>query len=298
MIPESRHHSKAHISVGPDLQQPLESLSRLRGMVAKKIADRGNMNLGAQLNEVASTLVDMLEMILDAHPQETKGIGQKITIEPWWTGTQPMRQPNAYTKVKSPTIFLVGSEGSTRKMMLELFQKKGWSVETYSGGEAFLKSYLPVREGCLIIDARLSGMNGLELLKQLKGTDGSLPTLMLIDQADIRLAVRAMKAGAVDFLEKPVQGDELLAHIERALKLTRNSSVHAEAARRIAGLTSRERQVMKLVVEGNPNKQIAYVLGINQRTVETHRATLMKKIGARSLPELIHMTIAVAPSEI
>jgi two-component system CheB/CheR fusion protein len=110
-----------------------------------------------------------------------------------------------------------------------------------------------------------------------------------------------MKAGAVGFLEKPVQGDELIANIERALELARNSallsSFHAEAARRIASLTARERQVMKLVVEGNPNKQIAYVLGINQRTVETHRATVMKKIGARSLPELIHLTIAGSPHD-
>jgi two-component system CheB/CheR fusion protein len=124
---------------------------------------------------------------------------------------------------------------------------------------------------------------------------------MITGRADIRLAVRAMRAGALAFLEKPVQYDELLANIQRALELTRNSAalstLREAAAQRIGRLTSRERQVMNLVVEGNPNKQIAYVLGINQRTVETHRASLMKKIGARSLSELIHLTIAGSPDQ-
>jgi len=103
------------------------------------------------------------------------------------------------------------------------------------------------------------------------------------------------------FLEKPVQYDELVVNIERALELARNSaalsSLREAAAKRIASLTSRERQVVEMVVEGNPNKQMAYVLGISQRTVETHRATAMKKIRARSLSELIHLTIAGSPHE-
>jgi len=142
-------------------------------------------------------------------------------------------------------------------------------------------------------------MSGLELLQRLKTEGGGPPVIMITGHADIRLAVRAMKAGAMAFLEKPVQYDELVVNIERALELARNSvalsSLRETAARRIAGLTSRERQVVEMVVEGNPNKQIAYVLGISQRTVETHRATAMKKIGARSLSELIHLMIAGSP---
>jgi two-component system, chemotaxis family, CheB/CheR fusion protein len=118
---------------------------------------------------------------------------------------------------------------------------------------------------------------------------------MVTGQADIRLAVRAMKAGAIAFLEKPVQYEELVVTIERALDLARNSAalstLREATARRIAGLTSRERQVVEMVVEGNPNKQIAYVLGIAQRTVESHRATAMRKLGARTLSELIHLSI-------
>jgi two-component system, chemotaxis family, CheB/CheR fusion protein len=159
----------------------------------------------------------------------------------------------------------------------------------------FLEAYRPGREGCLVVDARMPRMGGLELLERLKVEDGSLPAIMITAHADVRLAVRAMKAGAMAFLEKPVQYDELIVNIERALELTRNSvalsSLRAAAARRMADLTSRERQVVEMVVDGNPNKQIAYVLGISQRTVETHRATAMKKLGARTLSELIHLTI-------
>jgi two-component system CheB/CheR fusion protein len=110
-----------------------------------------------------------------------------------------------------------------------------------------------------------------------------------------------MKAGAMAFLEKPVQYGDLVANIERALNLTRNStalsSLRQSAAKRMARLTLRERQVVEMVVEGNPNKQIAYVLGISQRTVETHRAAAMKKVGARTLSELIHLTIDGSPQD-
>jgi two-component system, chemotaxis family, CheB/CheR fusion protein len=203
--------------------------------------------------------------------------------------------PSPQADMLRPTIFVVDDESPVREAMRELLQGEGWAVEVYSSGEAFLEAYRPGREGCLVVDARMPRMGGLELLERLKVEDGSLPAIMITAHADVRLAVRAMKAGALAFLEKPVQYDELIVNIERALELTRNSvalsSLRAAAARRMADLTSRERQVVEMVVDGNPNKQIAYVLGISQRTVETHRATAMKKLGARTLSELIHLTI-------
>ena len=213
----------------------------------------------------------------------------------------PSPQAESKGDMLRPTIFVVDDEGSVREAMRGLLQEEGWSVEVYSSGEAFLEAYRPGREGCLVVDARMPRMSGLELLERLKTEGGGPPAIMITGHADIRLAVRAMKAGAMAFLEKPVQYDELVVNIERALELTRNSaalsSLRETAARRIAGLTSRERQVVEMVVEGNPNKQIAYVLGISQRTVETHRATAMKKIGARTLSELIHLTIAGSPHD-
>ena len=200
-----------------------------------------------------------------------------------------------------PTIFVVDDEGALREAMRELLQEEGWAVEAYSSGEAFLKAYHPGREGCLVVDARMPEMSGLELLERLKARSDGPPAIMITGHADVRLAVRAMRAGAMAFLEKPVQYDELVVNIERALELTRNStalsSLRETAAKRMAGLTLRERQVVEMVVQGNPNKQIAYVLGISQRTVETHRATAMRKVGARTLSELIHLTISGAPHD-
>jgi two-component system CheB/CheR fusion protein len=214
-------------------------------------------------------------------------------------GPSPQAEPK--DDMLRPTIFVVDDEASVREAMRELLQEEGWLVEVYASGEAFLDAYRPGREGCLVVDARMPGMSGLDLLERLKTESDRPPAIMITGHADIRLAVRAMKAGATAFLEKPIQYDELVVNIERALELSRNSaalsSLRETAARRIAGLTSRERQVVEMVVEGNPNKQVAYVLGISQRTVETHRATAMKKIGARTLSELIHLAIVGPPHD-
>jgi two-component system CheB/CheR fusion protein len=235
--------------------------------------------------------------------EELTHLVQSLLIEPPQLTARAGLPPRAESSgdMQRPSIFVVDDEGSVREAMRELLQEEGWSVEIYSSGEEFLKAYRPGREGCLLVDARMPRMSGLELLEQLKIQGGGPPAIMITGHADIRLAVRAMKAGAMAFLEKPVQYDELLVNIERALELKQNSaalsSLRDAAARRLAGLTLRERQVVEMVVEGNPNKQVAYVLGISQRTVETHRATAMKKIGARTLSELIHLTIAGSPPD-
>ena len=213
------------------------------------------------------------------------------------TALQALRDPKGSTF--PATIFVVDDEGALRESMRELLRGEGWAVETYASGEAFLEAYRPGGEGCLIVDARMPGMSGLELLERLKAGSGAPPAIMITGHADVRLAVRAIRAGAMAFLGKPVQYDELVVNIERALQLARSStalsSLREAAARRMQGLTLRERQVVEMVVEGNPNKQIAYVLGISQRTVETHRATAMRKVGVRTLSELIHLTIAGSP---
>jgi two-component system, chemotaxis family, CheB/CheR fusion protein len=145
----------------------------------------------------------------------------------------------------------------------------------------------------------MPGMGGLALLQRLKSEETRLPAIMITGQGDVPMAVEAMKAGAVDFIEKPIRRDELLASIEHALEQARDStrlSVRREAAAtRLAGLTARQRQIMELVLAGHPSKNIAADLGISQRTVENHRAAVMKKTGSHSLSALIRLALAAAP---
>jgi two-component system CheB/CheR fusion protein len=142
-------------------------------------------------------------------------------------------------------------------------------------------------------------MGGLALLQRLQGEGVRLPAIMITGQGDVPMAVKAMKAGATDFIEKPIGRDELFASIERALEHTRDStkfSVQRDAAvTRLADLTARQRQIMELVLAGHPNKNIAADLGISQRTVENHRAAVMKKTGSQSLSALIRLALAAGP---
>jgi two-component system CheB/CheR fusion protein len=141
-------------------------------------------------------------------------------------------------------------------------------------------------------------MNGIELLQQLHEAGHRLPAIMITGNSDVPMAVQAMKAGALDFIEKPVSRGELLACVERALEQARDSSKLSEwretAAKQLSGLTPRQRQIMQLVLAGHPSKNVAADLGISQRTVENHRASIMKKTGTKSLPALARLALAAA----
>ena len=208
--------------------------------------------------------------------------------------TKPELVPQ--TDDRGPTVFVVDDEGTVRESLRDLLEANGKTVEVFESCEAFLDVYRPGRQGCLVIDARLPGMDGLELLQRLKGEQHSLPAIMITGHGDVPMAVRAMRAGAADFIEKPVGYRDLLAAVERALEQagdTTKLSVWREAATAsIAGLTARQRQVMDLVLAGQPSKNIAADLGVSQRTVENHRAAVMKKTGSRSIPALIRLALA------
>jgi two-component system CheB/CheR fusion protein len=185
--------------------------------------------------------------------------------------------------------------------MRDLLKEDGRTVEIYASSTAFLEAYRPGRGGCLLVDARMPGMSGLDLLQRLKNERTRLSAIMITGQGDVPMAVEAMKAGAADFIEKPIRRDELFASIDRALEQTQDSnklSVSREAAAtRLAGLTARQRQIMGLVLAGHPSKNIAADLGISQRTVENHRAAVMKKTDSHSLSALIRLAL-VADSSI
>jgi two-component system, chemotaxis family, CheB/CheR fusion protein len=206
----------------------------------------------------------------------------------------PFTQPFAVDQ--DATIFVVDDNRDAREAMRALLRHAGFRVKTYANAQAFLDFYRPGDRGCLLTDIRMPGMGGFELLAQFAAAGHSLPAIVITGQGDIATAVQAMKAGAVDFIEKPTSPGTLLACINRALQLVASpderSARRSAAAMRIAGLTTREREVMDLVVSGHANKEIAYRLSISQRTVETHRAAVMKKIGASSLSELIRLEMA------
>ncbi len=200
------------------------------------------------------------------------------------------------------TVFVVDDDHNSRDDMQELLREHGYTAETYDSGEAFLAADQPDRSGCLVVDAMMPGMGGLALLESLAASGRGLPAIVITGYGDIAMAVQAMKVGAADFLEKPIRADELVASIARALELGRDSVKRSTwrktAAERIAGLTPREREVMDLVVQGRPNKIIADSLGISQRTVENHRAAVMKRTGASTLPDLIRLTMAAGDSQL
>jgi two-component system CheB/CheR fusion protein len=199
------------------------------------------------------------------------------------------------------TIYVVDDDRWVRETMQLLLTKAGYSVETFESAKAFLSGYRRGTKGCLLTDVRMPGMNGFELLAQLAAADYALPAIVITGQGDIAMAVQAMKGGAVDFIEKPTDPTELLISVDRALRQAASpaerSSLQKAVALRIAGLTKREREVMDLVVAGLANKDISARLGINQRTVETHRAAVMKKMGASSLSELVRLEMSARPEK-
>ena len=198
----------------------------------------------------------------------------------------------------APVIFVVDDDADVRRAIRAVLEEDGKAVEDYASCDAFLEAYRAGREACLLLDAYLPGMSGLELLGQLHSAGHQLPAIMMTGDSDVQIAVQAMKAGASDFIEKPVGHTELLDSVARALEQTRDTNKltawQEAAAHNIAGLTQRQRQIMDLVLAGHPSKNIAADLGISQRTVENHRASIMTRTGAKSLPALARLAVAAA----
>jgi two-component system CheB/CheR fusion protein len=200
-----------------------------------------------------------------------------------------------------PVIYVVDDDSAVREAIHDVLECEGRKVQAYSTCEAFIEAYQTGGEACLLIDAYLPGMNGLELLRWLGHSGHRLPAIMITGNSDVPMAVQAMKAGAWDFIEKPIGHRELLVSVENALEQSRNSSnllaSQENAANTIAGLTPRQRQIMELVLAGHPSKNISADLGISQRTVENHRASIMEKTGSKSLPALARLAFAAAGNE-
>jgi RNA polymerase sigma factor (sigma-70 family) len=195
------------------------------------------------------------------------------------------------------TVFVVDDDPALRDALSKLVASVGLGVETYSTAQEFLDQYDPAKPGCLILDVRMPGRSGLDLQKELTERESTLPIIILTGFADVHLAVRALKAGAMDFLEKPFSNQVLLDRIEEAVERDRRArearARQTEFAARLAALTPREREVMVLVVGGKSNKEIAAALGLSLKTVEGHRAHVMEKTQVGSLAELVRLALMV-----
>jgi two-component system, chemotaxis family, CheB/CheR fusion protein len=216
--------------------------------------------------------------------------------------SQPTSHPHAsrrfepHKSVEAPTIFVVDDDSHVREGIRSLLEGDGMMVEDFATSEEFLEVFRPGQPGCLLVDAYLPRMSGLELLRRLHEDGDQLPAIMITGNSDVSMAVQAMKAGALDFIEKPVGREALLAAVGGALEQSQDtvkmSARRRDASERVRKLTPRERQVMEMVLAGHPSKNIAADLKLSQRTVENHRASIMKKMGAKSLPALARLALA------
>lgn len=193
------------------------------------------------------------------------------------------------------TIFVVDDDPGVRQSLEMLIRAIGQSVETYASAGEFLDAYTSERPGCLVLDLRMPGMSGLELQEELGSRGSNLPVIFITAHGDVPTAVDAVKGGAIDFIQKPFRDQDLIEKIELALeqneRALEDSAERGDVQARVASLTSRERQVMDIVVDGKTNKSMATELRLSERTVEIHRARVMSKMGAESLADLVKMAL-------
>lgn len=191
-------------------------------------------------------------------------------------------------------VHIVDDEEPVRRSLAFLLTMSGYTVRQHESATAFLSVAATIRNGCLVTDLRMPDVDGIELLQRLRRQSSAIPTIVITGHGDVPLAVEAMKAGAFDFIEKPFRDDVLISAIDRAIASLGVQVVHEDISAiraRAASLSEREREVFGAVVAGLPNKTIAYDLDISPRTVEVHRANVMSKMEARSLPELVRMAL-------
>ncbi len=272
------------------LRQPLQSLTLLQSLLARRVTEPRTCELVHRLGETVQQLVTML----------TQSSAPNRLPEPEATGPLPvpsmLRNDAAAVDDTVSMVFVIDDDHAIRIGMRDVLEAEGFVVRDFESCEAFLDIHSRHAQGCLLVDAYLPGMSGLELLQHLARHGPSLPAIMITGSSDVPMAVKAMKTGARDFIEKPVAADDLVAVVRRALALARDSEEEM-ARRERAGqslkiLTRRQKQIMAMVLEGHPSKNIAADLGISQRTVENHRAAIMRKTGSRSLPALARLALS------
>jgi two-component system, LuxR family, response regulator FixJ len=197
--------------------------------------------------------------------------------------------------MSEPTVFIVDDDQAVARSLRWLIETVRLGVETFASAQAFLDDYDLSKPGCLVLDVRMPGISGLELQERLAARRINVPIIFITGHGDVQMAVRALQAGAFDFVEKPFNDQDLLDRIQKALAFDAErrgkEAQRAQLQALFASLTPREREVLALVVEGMSNKAIANTLGLSAKTVEVHRAKVMEKMHARSISDLVKMAM-------
>lgn len=295
-----------------DLRQPLQSLALLQPLLVKAVAGTDAATLMILLDQSVSALSARLHALFTGDPVTSVGRlgdgrldGDAVCVAAVSPPLPLPLDPNPMALLPvgdaSAAIIVIDDDHLVRDALRGLLEDWGRIVEAYPSGEEFLAVHSPGQGACLLIDACLPGMSGLALLRRLHEDGDRLPVIMITGNGDVTMAVDAMKAGAWDFIEKPIDGAQLLVIVQRAVdQACESNTLHAwreSAATHLTGLTQRQRQIMDLVLAGHPSKNIAADLGISQRTVENHRAAIMRKTGSKSLPALTRLVLAAAEAD-
>lgn len=280
------------------LRQPLQSLVMLHALLARSVTGPEPLMLLARI----SGAVDAMTAVVASLSEAQAGALPATTAPPAPAEACAVPHLPSSTLQQSAlasegaTVFVVDDDAACRGAIVSVLEAEGFVVVPFESCEAFLAHGAGGIECCVLVDAYLPGMSGLALLQKLQSSGSGPPAIMITGNSDVPMAVQAMKAGAVDFVEKPISRFELLESINRAVVHARDEqqlvSWRHDAATQVAGLTSRQREIMDMVLAGQPSKNIAADLGISQRTVENHRASIMKRTGAKSLPALARLAVA------
>jgi two-component system CheB/CheR fusion protein len=284
-----------------------------KGLTGLELAVRLRVSLGSALPVIiltgdisANTLrivaaEDCVQLNKPVKHQELTRLIEEMLVGTQSSQAPPTKPALAAEPLDECTVFVVDDDSSIRDALRLVLEDDGRNVECFHTADAFLSTFVRCDDACLLIDANLPGMSSVDLLHQLRQAGHELPTIIITGHGDVPMAVKAIKAGAIDFLEKPVDRVELLASLDRALEqardVTKITAWRAEAASHVASLTARQREIMNLVLAGHPSKTIAKDLGISQRTAEHHREAIMRKTGAMSLPALARLSLAASWNE-
>ena len=204
---------------------------------------------------------------------------------------------NKHSGHAGPVVFVVDDEEAVRDSICLLLRSVGVRSRAFADARAFLDSYDPSEPGCLVLDIRMPRLSGMELQQELNRRGWAVPVIFITGHGDVPMAVEAMRAGAVDFLQKPFKDDELIRRVQKALEqdavLRAQLSSLGQIRQAFDSLTPREREIAERLVAGEANKAIAIDLGLSERTVELHRAHVMQKMGARGVAQLVQMMVQV-----